>query len=359
VCRQRYPDVVREDLVMSAGTAPASGERGRWRQVALLATAAALGAGSRVRADLAATLHALDAPDAALHVAHQADGDPWSRWWVALSAGQAAPPRVLGDELEGCATGSGPDAREVTRRITDLRAELEDLAAGTGLGRFGLLGVSHAAPRRALIVGRSSAVFLVTPTWDALELIRLGPSDGPQGGNRAHLPLAEVVAMIRRGERGGDRPIPPDAPVPFDAARFLDGLREDRGVRDRQLLELADEVRQERVQLAQDRATLRTEKSQVAEILRQVAALRAQGAAGSTPLPESRADAAALLEIPMGAGPDEIDRAFRTQIFRCHPDRVAGLHPDIRGQAEGLTVALNAARELLLETGAPPRRRGG
>ena len=163
--------------------------------------------------------------------------------------------------------------------------------------------------------------------------------------------------MIRRGERGADRPIPPDAPVPFDAARFLDGLREDRGVRDRQLLELADEVREERVQLAQDRAKLRTEKSQVAAILRQVAAIRAQGVAGATPVPTSRADAAALLEITTDASAEEIERAFRAQIVRCHPDRVADLHPNIRGQAEGLTVALNAARELLLGGGARPRRR--
>jgi len=344
---------------MSAGAAPASGERGRWRQVALLATAVALGGGARVRADLAAALHALDAPDAALHVARGADGDPWARWWIALAAGQSPPPRPSMDEVEGCAPGSGPDAREVSRRLADLSDELEDLASGTGAARFGLLGVTQTAPRRALIVGRSSAAYVVAPTWDALDLVRLGPSDGPQGGNRAHLPLDDIVAMIRRGERGVDRPIPPDIPLTFDAARFLDGLREDRVARDRELLELADEVRQERAQLAQDRAKLRAEKSQVAAILRQVAALRAQGAAGPTPIPETRADAAALLEISAGAGPDEVERAFRAQIVRCHPDRVAALHPDIRGQAERLTVALNAAREMLLGTGSSPRRRPG
>ena len=106
-----------------------------------------------------------------------------------------------------------------------------------------------------------------------------------------------------------------------------------------------------------DRAKLRTEKSQVAAILRQVAAMRAQGVAGATPVPTSRADAAALLEIAPDASAEEIERAFRAQIVRCHPDRVADLHPNIRGQAEGLTVALNAARELLLGTGARPRRR--
>ena len=257
------------------------------------------------------------------------------------------------------ATGTGPDAREVSRRLADLEDELQDIATGTGTGRFGLLGVSVAAPRRALLVGRSSAVFLVAPAWESVELIRLGPSDGPAGGNRAHVPLAEIIERIRRGERGADRPLPPDIPEPFDATRFLDGLREDRGARDQRLLQLADEVREERAQLAQDRARLRTEKTQVAAILRQVAALRAQGVAGATPLPGSRADAAALLEVPPDASADEVERAFRAQIVRCHPDRVAGLHPNIRGQAEGLTVALNAARELLLGSGTRTRRRPG
>jgi hypothetical protein len=355
--RRRYPDPVREDLVIQAGSAPASGESGRWRQVALLGAAAALGGDARVRADLAAALHALDYPDAALHVAREAGEDPWARWWLALAAGQLQPALALTDVLEGLDVGTGPDAREVSRRLDDLNEELEDIASDTGRGRFGLLGVSIAAPRRALLVGRSSAVFVVAPAWDAVELMRLGPSDGPSGGNRAHVPLQEIIMRIRRGERGADRAVPPDAPEPFDAARYLDGLREDRGARDRRLLALADEVREERAQLAHDRANLRTEKSQVAAILRQVAALRAQGVAGATPVPTSRTDAAALLEVSPNAAPAEIERAFRAQIVRCHPDRVADLHPTIRGQAEGLTVALNAARDLLLGTGTRSRRR--
>jgi len=348
---------VRDDLVIQAGSAPAPAEAGRWRQVALLGTAAALGGDARVRADLAAALHALDYPDAALQVAREANGDPWARWWLVLAAGQSRPALDVADELAGLAAGDGPDAREVARRLDDLQHELEDIAEHTGKGRFALLGVTSDAPRRALVVGRSSAHVVVAPTWDSLELVRLGPSDGPAGGNRAHLPLAEIILRIRRGERGTERAVPPDAPEPFDASRFVDGLREDRGARDRRLLQLADEVREERAQLAQDRAKLRTEKSQVAAILRQVAAIRAHGVAGATPVPTSRADAAALLEITPNASAEEIERAFRAQIVRCHPDRVADLHPNIRGQAEGLTVALNAARELLLGSGARPRRR--
>jgi len=348
---------VRDDLVAQAGPAPAAAASGRWRQVALLATAAALGADTRARADLAAALHALDYPDAASHVACSADGDPWARWWLALSAGQSQPASRVDDATTTLDPGTGPDAREVARRLDDLHDELNDIDANTGLGRFGLLGVNQESPRRALLVGRSSAVFLVAPAWDAVELVRLGPSDGPSGGNRAHLPLAEVIERIRRGERGADRAVPPDAPEPFDVSLFLEGLREERGLRDRRLLQLADEVREEREQLAEDRARLRTEKSQVAAILRQVAAMRAQGVAAATPLPQTRADAAALLEVAANAPSTEIERAFRAQIVRCHPDRVADLHPNIRGQAEGLTVALNAAREIMLGSAPAPRRR--
>ena len=72
-------------------------------------------------------------------------------------------------------------------------------------------------------------------------------------------------------------------------------------------------------------------------------------------MPRTEAEASALLGLPQGAAPDEVERAYREQVSRCHPDRVAGLHPSIQGQAEGLTVALNAARDLLL--GRSPRRR--
>ena len=356
-CRWRYPETVRDDLVAQAGPAPAAAVSARWRQVALLATAAALGADTRARADLAAALHALDYPDAASHVACSADGDPWARWWLALAAGQSQPASRIDDAADALEAGEGPDAREVERRLGDLQDELGDIASTTGLGRFGLLGVNHESPRRALLVGRSSAAFIVAPAWDAVELVRLGPSDGPAGGNRAHLTLVEVIEQVRRGERGADRAVPPDVPEPFDVAVFLDGLREDRGVRDRRLLQLADEVREEREQLAEDRAKLRTEKSQVAAILRQVAAIRAKGVAGATPLPQTRVDAAVLLEVAPTATPAEVERAFRAQIVRCHPDRVADLHPNIRGQAEGLTVALNAAREIMLGGAGRPRRR--
>jgi curved DNA-binding protein CbpA len=72
-------------------------------------------------------------------------------------------------------------------------------------------------------------------------------------------------------------------------------------------------------------------------------------------VPRTAAEAADLLGVAAGAPAAEVERAYRDQVTRCHPDRVAGLHPTIRGQAEGLTVALNAARDLLL--GRVPRRK--
>jgi DnaJ-domain-containing protein 1 len=71
-------------------------------------------------------------------------------------------------------------------------------------------------------------------------------------------------------------------------------------------------------------------------------------------VPRTPAEAADLLGVAAGARAADVERAYRDQVTRCHPDRVAGLHPSIRGQAEGLTVALNAARDLLL--GRVPRR---
>lgn len=346
-----------EQLVSHAGSIPAAARSGRWRQVALLATAAALSPDLRIRADLAGVLHGLDLPDAAAVVAATAVGDPWAQWWEVLAAGQSG--EVQGYELPHleAQVGSGPDAREVARRREDLAIELHDIHHGTGEGRFALLGVTHDAPRRALLVGRSSAVFLVEPAWDELALVRLGPSDGPAGGNRAHLTLEDVMTQIARGERGAERPVPADLPDQFVALAMLESLREDRGVRDQRLLRLADEVRDEREQLAEDRVRLRTEKSQVAAILRQVAAMRAQPIPGETPLPTTLQDAASLLEIGPDASPTEIERAFRAQIVRCHPDRVADLHPRIRGQAEGMTVALNAARELMMGGKSTTRHR--
>jgi hypothetical protein len=72
-------------------------------------------------------------------------------------------------------------------------------------------------------------------------------------------------------------------------------------------------------------------------------------------IPRTTAEAAALLGIVAGAAAADVERAYRDQITRCHPDRVAELHPRIRGQAEGLTVALNSARDLLLGRAAPRR----
>ncbi|MBJ7457092.1 MAG: hypothetical protein JHC74_13635, partial [Thermoleophilia bacterium] len=77
-------------------------------------------------------------------------------------------------------------------------------------------------------------------------------------------------------------------------------------------------------------------------------------------VPRTAAEALALLGLASDAPPAEVERAYREQVTRCHPDRVAGLHPAIQGQAEGLTVALNAARDLLLGrvVRRPQRARG-
>ena len=172
---------------------------------------------------------------------------------------------------------------------------------------------------------------------------------------------------MRRGENGAGRPVPADRPAELDPHAMLEALREDPAARDRRLLQLADEVREERAQLVAERAALAAERA----ALHAEAAQRRQSrsaappppprggalAGGRVAIPRTAAEAAALLEVAPDAPPAEIDRAYRELITRCHPDRVAGLHPSIRGQAEGLTVALNAARELLVRSGQGPARR--
>ena len=53
----------------------------------------------------------------------------------------------------------------------------------------------------------------------------------------------------------------------------------------------------------------------------------------------------------------DLSGSTKTKAFgKAHPDRVEGMHPIIRTHAQGLTVALNTARDLLL--GRAGRRSG-
>lgn len=350
-----------DPFIAAAGPAPARGHEGRWRQVALLSASAAIGDPARAAGGLAAALLALDHPDAAaLALGRAAPDDPWARWWGVLAAGQSGGAADVRGALASARAipAPGPDGREVARRLDDLSEELDALAGRGGDGaRFAVLGHRARPERRVLLAGRSSAAFLVDPGWDALRLVRLAPSDGPALGNRAHLPLAEVIQAVRRGDAGPGLDVPADAPAPLEPEAMLTALREDPAARDRRLIHLAREVAEERDRLASERAALAQERAAVAaerarrRRVRPAPALTGPG----VPVPRTSGEARALLGLDEAAPAAEVERAYREQVTRCHPDRVAGLHPSIRGQAEGLTVALNAARDLLL--GRAPRRR--
>ena len=212
-----------------------------------------------------------------------------------------------------------------------------------------------------LLGGRSSAAFVIEPGWESvLRVVRLGPSEGPALGNRAHMTLVEVIAAIRRGEAGPGWDVPGDGPAAeLDPEAMLGALREDPAARDRRLVRLAQEVAEERERLSGGARGARRGARDRGRRARPAAA-RSVGAAPAAPAAEGRARAAptrppTCSALAAGAPAAEVERAYRDQVTRCHPDRVAGLHPAIRGQAEGLTVALNAARDLLL--GRVPRRR--
>jgi hypothetical protein len=353
-----------DPFIAAAGPAPARGNEGRWRQVALLAASSAVGDAPRAATALAATLLALDHPIAAAVALERADPeDPWGHWWRILAAGQAdGGAALLSPALEAEIPGSGPDAREVARRVADLREELAALAGEPGAegARFAVLGHRARPDRRVLLGGRSSAAFLIDPGWDSLRVVRLAPSEGPSLGNRAHMSLDEVIGAVRRGDPGPGWDVPADAPVALEPEAMLAALREDPAARDRRLVRLAREVAEERERLMDERARLAEERASIAaERSRRRRVRPAPPPPGPAPVatavPRSLEEAAALLGLSPGAPAEEVERAYRDQVSRCHPDRVAGLHPLIRGQAEGLTVALNAARDLLL--GRSPRRR--
>lgn len=351
-----------DPFIVAAGPTPARNAESRWRQVALLSASSALGDDGRAATGLAAALLALDHPGAAGQALARADAaDPWARWWGVLAAGQAAGATGLRAALDSARAvpAAGPDAREVARRLDDLDAELTALDGGDAAGaRFAVLGHRARPERRMLIGGRSSAAFLVDPGWDALRVVRLAPSEGPSGGNRAHMTLEEIIGAVRRGEAGPGWDVPGDEPPALDPQDMLGALREDPAVRDRRLVRLAQEVAEERERLVEERAALAEERAILAAQAARRPRPRSVDAAPADPVavPRTPAEAADLLGVPAGAGSAAVERAYRDQVTRCHPDRVAGLHPTIRGQAEGLTVALNAARDLLL--GRAPRRRG-
>lgn len=347
-----------KDFVTAAGEVPARAVADRWQQVALLGVASAVDADDVARVGLGAALSALDHPaEAGRVLAGVAPEDPWGRWWTVMALGQTGRMEALRTAVHAARAAvrpRGPDGRDVSRMLADLDAELAELAGegeGAGTARFTILGHRARPARRALVGGRSSAVYLVDPSWESLAVVRLCPSDGRSGRGAAHLSLGEVIECVRRGDPGAGRDVPGDRAGAADPARMLAALHDDPATRDGQLLRLAEEVRAERARLAAERARLADEWSTVdAEKLRARRAKERAEAATTQPdiaVPTTPADAAALLGVRRGAAATTVQRHWRELMAKCHPDRVEGLHPLIVQRAKDLSVALNAAREIL------------
>jgi hypothetical protein len=349
---------VTDSFLSRAGAVPARSDADRWHQVALLGVAAATGADERARVGLAGALLALDLPiDAGAVLSGVTGDDPWARWWSVLAVGQAGDLAALDATLHAARAAvrpKGPDGRDVARMLADPSGELETLRGGdVDAARFCVLGHRARPERRALIGGRSSAAFVVDPSWEELRLVRLGPSDGPSGRNAAHLPFGEVLDLVRRGDAGPGRRVPDDVPGRLTPDPMLEALREDPAERDGRLLLLASEVRDERVRLAAERERLNAvereieaEREVLRRLRRQTSAARPKAAPSIKP-PTTAAQAAALLGVDQDAPHQSVQRRWRTLMATCHPDRVEGLHPLLRERAKDLAVALNAARELL------------
>jgi hypothetical protein len=345
---------VSDPFSRAAGSTPHRGDAQRWRQVALLAVAASLGHRS-ARPALAGALQSLDHPhEAGRALATAPDDDPWTRWWAVLAVGQGPDATGLDDALAAARAvrAEGPDGREVARRLDDLACEVRALRGGDATeARFALLGHRATPERRVMLAGRSSAAFIADPSWESLSLVRLAPSDGPSMSNSAHHRLDEVIALVRQGQWGQGRQVPGDAPRAADPDVMVELLREDVASRDRGLATLAEEVREERARLAERQASLDDEwgdiQSEKARLRALAHGLLEKQQASSISAPTSAAQAADLLGLGPRPSPAEVDRAWRRQVMRCHPDRVADLHPDLRRRAEDMTVALNQAREIL------------
>lgn len=67
-------------------------------------------------------------------------------------------------------------------------------------------------------------------------------------------------------------------------------------------------------------------------------------AAAASPIPT---DPYELLEVTATATPEEITRAYRQQLKRYHPDRVAGLGDELQRLAHARTIAIQRAYETL------------
>lgn len=355
---------VSDSFSRAAGVTPPRGDAARWRQVALLAVAASLG-DRAARPALAAALQSLDHPtEAGRALAAAPDDDPWTRWWAVLAVGQAEGAEGLDEALAAARSvrPDGPDGREVARRLDDLADEIDALRGGDAPdARFALLGHRANPERRVMLSGRSSAAFIADPSWDSLSLVRLAPSDGPSMSNSAHHRLDEVIALVRQGQWGQGRTVPADVPSAADPDEMLGYMREDSGARDRRLTSLAEEVREERARLADQQARLDDEWGEVqaekARLRKIAAAMNGAPRVAAMRPPESAADAARLLGLGARPTSGEVERAWREQVVRCHPDRVAGLHPEIRRRSEEMTVALNAARDILLGRASATRSR--
>jgi DnaJ-domain-containing protein 1 len=351
---------VTRTFIDAAGPRLARSSSGLWRQVGLLAVAAAVDDSDDARLGMARGLLALDHPDEAASVAAAVSETAWGIWLGVLAVGQAGDvgrARALAGAARD-ALPDTPDGREVSRRLSDLEAELDTLGGLGDAGRFDLLASRSEPRRRVLLVGRSSVAYLADPGLGGDGLIRFAPYGGASAGNRAHLGLGQIIDSLQRGDAGLGRELPVDRSVPLDPDAMLAALAEAGRARTDELAELAEEVRLEREELAKKAEELDDELARLIAERARLKRVATPGGADAPPppgyVPKSPAEAAAVLGVGPNPGRAEVDAAYRELVRSAHPDRVAGLHPGIRDEAENLTVALNAARDILLANADQP-----
>lgn len=76
-----------------------------------------------------------------------------------------------------------------------------------------------------------------------------------------------------------------------------------------------------------------------------------QAAAAAGPAAEAPWDPYAVLGVRPGATPEEITQAYREQMKRYHPDRVADLGPELQRLAHERALAIQRAYTELVDSG--------
>ena len=180
---------------------------------------------------------------------------------------------------------------------------------------------------------------------------------------------AKCLEAVRRGDAGPGRTVPGDAPEPSAAGTHAGRAARGSCNRDGRLLRLATRSAKSvnawptsapgspPIAPTCPKSGPGSNASERRPLAPATNGRRPRAARRQPPVvPKTAAEAAALLGVAIDASHIDVQRHWRDQVAKCHPDLVEGLHPALRQRAQDLAVALNAARDLLIAAARRPGR---